>query len=204
MELTQEQVLFRDMAKEFSRREIAPTVRDNDRAGKFPSDLIKMMGDQGLCSIMVPKVYGGLELDWTTMGLVAEQFAAVDFSAGLTFFVQTSLAEMPIIIGGDEAQKKKFLPGMGLGKIIGCTAAVEPNVGSDATAVETKAVLDGDSWVLNGNKTWITTGSVADVAVVMAAMRLRHEHADVLAQDVRLGVAEHALGRSVKCFDVTS
>ncbi len=201
MELTQEQVLFRDMAKEFSRREIAPTVRDNDRAGKFPSDLIKMMGDQGLCSIMVPKVYGGLELDWTTMGLVAEQFAAVDFSAGLTFFVQTSLAEMPIIIGGDEAQKKKFLPGMGLGKIIGCTAAVEPNVGSDATAVETKAVLDGDSWVLNGNKTWITTGSVADVAVVLAQTDKKKGHKGICTFLVEKGTPgysttkiEHKLG----------
>jgi len=201
MDLTQEQVLFRDMAKEFAAREIAPYVRDNDRAGKFPSDFIKKLGEQGLCSIKIPKEYGGMDLDWITMGLVAEQFAAVDFSASLTFFVQTSLGEMPIVIAGDEAQKKKFLPGMGQGQIVGCTAAVEPNVGSDATAVETSAVLDGDSWILNGNKTWITTGSAADVAVVLAQTDKKKGHRGINTFLVEKGTPgfttmkiEHKLG----------
>jgi alkylation response protein AidB-like acyl-CoA dehydrogenase len=167
-ELTQEQKMFQDMAKEFAQREIAPIARDLDREEKFPRDLIPKMGEQGLFAIKIPSEYGGMDLDWTTLGLVTEQFASVDFSTALTFFIQTSLEAMPILTAGTEEQKKKYVPALVQGKIMGCTAAVEPNVGSDATAVETTAVLDGDSWVLNGNKTWITNATVSDFAVVVA------------------------------------
>jgi alkylation response protein AidB-like acyl-CoA dehydrogenase len=167
-DLTQEQKMFQDMAKEFAQREIAPIARNLDREEKFPHDLIPKMGEQGLFAIKIPSEYGGMDLDWTTLGLVTEQFASVDFSTALTYFIQTSLEAMPILTAGTEEQKKKYVPALLQGKIKGCTAAVEPNVGSDATAVETTAVLDGDSWVLNGNKTWITNASVADFAVVVA------------------------------------
>jgi alkylation response protein AidB-like acyl-CoA dehydrogenase len=167
-DLTQEQKMFQDMAKEFAQREIAPIARDLDRNEKFPHDLIPKMGEQGLFAIKIPSEYGGVDLDWTTLGLVAEQFASVDFSTALTYYIQTSLEAMPILTAGTEEQKKKYVPALVQGKIMGCTAAVEPNVGSDATAVETSAVLDGDSWVLNGNKTWITNATVADFAVVVA------------------------------------
>jgi len=167
-DLTQEQKMFQDMAKEFAQREIAPIARDLDRNEKFPHDLIPKMGEQGLFAIKIPNEYGGMDLDWTTLGLVAEQFASVDFSTSLTYYIQTSLEAMPILTAGTEEQKKKYVPALVQGKIMGCTAAVEPNVGSDATAVETSAVLDGDSWVLNGNKTWITNATVADFAVVVA------------------------------------
>jgi len=167
-DLTQEQKMFQDMAKEFAQREIAPIARDLDRNEKFPHDLIPKMGEQGLFAIKIPSEYGGVDLDWTTLGLVAEQFASVDFSTGLTYYIQTSLEAMPILTAGTDEQKKKYIPALVQGKIMGCTAAVEPNVGSDATAVETTAVLDGDSWVLNGNKTWISNATVADFAVVVA------------------------------------
>jgi butyryl-CoA dehydrogenase len=201
LELTQEQTLFRDMAKEFAAREIAPTAQARDREGKFPRELIKKMGEQGLCAIMVPKEFDGLALDWTTMGLVAEQLAAVDFSAGLTFFVQTSLEIMPILVGGNDAQKKKYIPGLSQGDLIGCVAAVEPNVGCDATAVETTAVLDGDSWVLNGNKTWITNATLADFAVVLAQTDKSKGHKGITTFVVEKGTPgfsstkiEHKLG----------
>ncbi len=167
-DLTQEQKMFQDMAKEFAQREIAPIARDLDRNEKFPHDLIPKMGEQGLFAVKIPSEYGGVDLDWTTLGLVAEQFASVDFSTALTYYIQTSLEAMPILTAGTEEQKKKYVPALVQGKIMGCTAAVEPNVGSDATSVETSAVLDGDSWVLNGNKTWITNATVADFAVVLA------------------------------------
>lgn len=166
-ELTQEQVMFRDMAKEFAVREIVPTARERDREGKFFPDLIKKMGAQGLCSIMVPKEFGGLGLDWMTLGLVAEQLSYFDFSVGTTHFGQTSLGVMPILTAGDDAQKKKYIPALGRGEKIGCFAAVEPNAGSDAAAIESTAVLDGDEWMINGNKTWITNATVADFAIVL-------------------------------------
>ena len=166
-ELTKEQTMFRDMAKEFALREVLPTARERDRDGKFPSELFKKMGAQGLSGIKVPKEYGGLGLDWMTLGLVAEQISYFDFSVGNTHFGQTSLGVIPILTAGDDAQKEKYIPALGRGEIIGCFAAVEPNAGSDATAIEATAVLDGDEWVLNGNKTWITNATVADFTIVL-------------------------------------
>lgn len=166
--LTKEQEMFRDMAKEFAEREIASSAQERDREEKFSPDIMKKMADQGFFAIKVPQDMGGLGLDWTTMGVVVEQFAAVDFSVALTFFIQTSLEIMPILLNGTEEQKQKFIPDLMTGKKIGCLAAVEPNAGSDATSVETSAFLDGNEWVLNGNKSWITNATISDYSVVLA------------------------------------
>jgi alkylation response protein AidB-like acyl-CoA dehydrogenase len=160
--------MFRDMAKEFAQREILPTARERDREAKFFPDIIKKSGQQGIAGVIVPKEYGGLGLDWLTMGLIAEQVCYYDYAVGVTLFSQTSLQIMPLLTAGDEAQKKRYIPALSRGEIIGCFAAVEPNAGSDATAIATTAVLDGDSWVLNGNKTWITNATVADFAIIVA------------------------------------
>jgi alkylation response protein AidB-like acyl-CoA dehydrogenase len=166
--LTKEQEMFRDMAKEFAEREVAPSAQERDRDEHFFPELMKKMADQGFFAIMVPQEMGGLGLDWTTMGLVAEQLAAVDFSVALTCYIQTSLEIMPILVAGTEDQKKKFVPDLMTGNKIGCLAAVEPNAGSDATSVQTTAVLDGDEWVLNGNKSWITNATTSNYSVVLA------------------------------------
>ena len=126
------------------------------------------MADQGFFAIKVPQEMGGIGLDWMTLGLVAEQLAMVDFSVALTCYIQTSLEIMPILLGGTEEQKSKFIPDLMTGKRIGCLAAVEPNAGSDATSVQTTAVLDGDEWILNGNKTWITNATTSSHCVVLA------------------------------------
>jgi butyryl-CoA dehydrogenase len=166
--LTKEQEMFRDMAKEFAEREVAPSAQQRDRDEKFFPDIMKKMADQGFFAIKVPQEMGGLGLDWTTMGLVAEQLAAVDFSVALTFYIQTSLEIMPILLSGTDEQKQKFIPDLMTGKKIGCMAAVEPNAGSDATSVQTSAVLDGNEWIMNGNKSWITNATVSDYSVVIA------------------------------------
>lgn len=168
LELTKEQAMFRDMAKEFAQREVLPTTRERDREAKFYPEILKKSGEQGLNGIKIPQEYGGLGLDWLTLGVVAEQICYFDFAVGLSIFGQASLQGISILDAGDDAQKKKYLPPMVRGDIIGCFAAVEPNAGSDATAIETTAVLDGDSWVLNGNKTWISSATVADFAIVLA------------------------------------
>jgi Acyl-CoA dehydrogenases len=166
--LTKEQEMFRDMAKEFAEREVAPSAQERDREERFFPEIMQKMADQGFFAIKVPQEMGGLGLDWTTMGLVAEQLAAVDFSVALTAYIQTSLEIMPILVAGTEKQKQKFVPDLMTGKKIGCLAAVEPNAGSDATSVQTSAVLDGDEWILNGNKTWITNATTSDYSVVLA------------------------------------
>jgi len=120
--LTKEQEMFRDMAKEFAEREVAPSTQERDREERFFPEIMQKMADQGFFAIKVPQEMGGLGLDWTTMALVAEQLAAVDFSVALTCFIQTSLEIMPILIGGTEEQKQKFIPDLMTGKKIGCLA----------------------------------------------------------------------------------
>jgi alkylation response protein AidB-like acyl-CoA dehydrogenase len=166
--LTKEQEMFRDMAKEFAEREIAPSAQERDREERFFPEIMQKMANQGFFAIKVPQEMGGLGLDWMTMGLITEQLAVVDFSVALTFYIQTSLEIMPILIGGTEEQKQKFIPDLMMGNKIGCLAAVEPDAGSDATSIQTTAVLDGDEWVLNGNKSWITNATVSDYSVVLA------------------------------------
>ena len=166
-ELTTEQAMFKDMAKEFAIREVQPYVKQWDRDCKMPPEVFKKLGDLGLLGIKAPVEYGGLDLDWMTLGLVTEQLAYYDFSLGMGSCSRTSLGMLPIIQNGTEEQKKKYLPGLIQGVKTHCFATVEPNAGSDATAIETTAVADGDDYVINGNKTWITNANHADFAMVV-------------------------------------
>jgi alkylation response protein AidB-like acyl-CoA dehydrogenase len=166
-ELTQQQAMFKDMAKEFAIREVQPYVKEWDRECKMPQEIFKKLGALGLLGIKAPTEYGGLNLDWLTLGLVAEQLSYYDFSLGMGATSRTSLGILPLVNNGTEEQKKKYLPSQIKGTITHCFATVEPNAGSDATAIETTAVLDGDHWVINGNKTWITNANLADYALVV-------------------------------------
>jgi alkylation response protein AidB-like acyl-CoA dehydrogenase len=167
-ELTEEQNMFREMAKEFGLREVLPSARERDRQERYPDEIMKKMGNQGLLGIKIPCEYGGLGLDWMTFGLVMEQISYYDFSVGISYLTQTTLQAMPILSHGDESQKRRYIPAILRGEKLGCHAAVEPNAGSDATAIETKAVRSGEEWIINGNKTWITNATVADFAIVLA------------------------------------
>lgn len=166
-ELTKQQAMFKDMAKEFAIREVQPYVKEWDRECKMPAEVFRKLGAQGLLGIKAPEEYGGLGLDWVTLGLVTEQLAYYDFSLGMAACARTSLGILPILHNGTEEQKRKYLPSLVKGTMTHCFATVEPNAGSDATAIETAAVLDGDEWVINGNKTWITNGTLSDFALVV-------------------------------------
>lgn len=167
LELTTEQAMFKDMAKEFAIREVQPYVKDWDRECKMPKEVYEKLGAQGLLGIKAPVEYGGLDLDWTTLGVVTEQLAYYDFSLGTGSMARTSLGILPIVQNGTAEQKKKYLPGMIQGKVTHCFGTVEPNAGSDATAIETTALLDGDDYVINGNKTWITNANLCNFAMVV-------------------------------------
>ncbi len=167
-EFTEEEIMFKNLAREFGQREVLPTVQERDRNEKFPSEIIKKLSSIGLMGIKIPKDYGGLGLNWMTLGLVTEQLSYFDFNVGMALFAQTSLQAMPILDWGDESQKRKYLPGIVKGEIIGAHAVVEPGAGSDPTGIETKAIKDGDGWILNGNKTWISNATVADFTIVIA------------------------------------
>jgi alkylation response protein AidB-like acyl-CoA dehydrogenase len=166
--LNKEQIMFRDMTKEFGLREILPSVRERDREEKFPMEILGKIVPLGLMGIKIPAEYGGLGLDWMTLGLVTEQLAYFDFNVSMTLFAQTSLQAIPILEWGDEHQKNQFVPAIVKGKKLGAHAVVEPNAGSDPAAIETKAVRAGNEWVLNGNKTWISNATVADFTIILA------------------------------------
>ncbi len=168
-EMTKEQEMIRKVTRDFIRRELTPEViRDHERHHRYPSEIIKKMAALGLTATTVPREYGGTGMNWVSHGLICEEIGGAWLSlAIIVLFVNVGLVSMPIVWSGSEAQKQKYLPQLTKGEKTGCVCAAEPNVGSDATSVETKAVLDGDSWVLNGSKTWITNATNADIYIVL-------------------------------------
>ena len=168
-ELTKEQEMLRKVTREFTERELTPEViREHERQHRFPYEIIKEMASLGLTGGTVPQEYGGAGMDWVSHGLVTEEIGRAWFSLCLIIeLVQVSLVEMPIVWFGSEAQKQAYLLPLVKAEKIGSLCAVEPNVGSDGTAVETRAVLEGDYWVINGSKTWITNTSDADIIIVL-------------------------------------
>jgi butyryl-CoA dehydrogenase len=168
LDLTDEQRAVREMARKFADEYIAPVARDNDVNERFPGDIIEKMGELGLLGGPVPVEYGGAGLDYISHALVTEEIGKACSSVRTTISVQISLVELSLASWGTEDQKRRYLPALCSGKLIGCFGLTEPNAGSDPSGMETTAVADGDSWVLNGHKIWISNGGVAGLAIVFA------------------------------------
>jgi alkylation response protein AidB-like acyl-CoA dehydrogenase len=159
---------IRRMAKEFAEKEIAPIADRIDRENKYPMDLFEKMAKQGLFGMCTPPEYGGTGLDLLSSTIAAEEIAKVSMSASGIIGIQAAVTAAPIAKFGSEEQKKAYLHDMATGKRIGAFCLTEPVAGSDAASIETKAVMEGNEYVLNGTKTFITQGEVADLAVVFA------------------------------------
>jgi butyryl-CoA dehydrogenase len=168
LDLTDEQRAVREMARKFADEYIIPVARDNDINERFPGDIIERMGDLGLLGGPIPVEYGGAGLDYISHALVTEEVGKACSSVRTTISVQISLVELSLASWGTEEQKRRYLPAMCSGKLIGCFGLTEPNAGSDPSGMETSAVADGDHWVLNGQKIWISNGGVAGLAIVFA------------------------------------
>jgi len=166
-ELTEEQIMFRDMARKFGKREMLPTLKDYERQRKVNYDVIKKMGSLGLIGAHIPQEYGGLGLDYTTAAIIWEQLSWASWTQALISQGHGVLAGTMIANVATEEQKQKYLPPMCRGEMIIAVATVEPNAGSDAAAIETRAVLNGDDWVINGGKNFISAGGIADVTLVL-------------------------------------
>jgi butyryl-CoA dehydrogenase len=167
-ELTEEQRMFRRMVREFAEREIAPRAEEIDETDRFPDDLFRRMGQLGILGLPFPEEYGGSGGDYISMVLSLEEIARVSGSMAIMLDAHTSLCCEPIYLFGTEAQKRKYLVPLARGEKIGAFGLTEPQAGSDAGATRTRAVRDGDEWVINGQKIFITNGSIADVAVITA------------------------------------
>ena len=164
--LTDQHKMLRDVARDFAQKEIAPVAAEFDESGEFPHATIKKMGAMGLMGIEVPEEYGGAGMDTLAYVLALEEICKADAAHGVIMSVNNSLYAYGILKFGTEEQKNKFLVPVASGKAIGAYSLTEPMSGSDAGTMQSRANRDGDFYVLNGRKSWVTSGPVADYVVV--------------------------------------
>jgi len=167
-DLNEVQKMVQETIRKFAKEEIAPVAAENDKKAHFPHDIYKKLAALGFMGTPIPEEYGGAGFDFITHAIVAEEIGKVDSSLRGTYSVQVSLVELPILKFASEEQKKKYLPKLTSGEWIGCFGLTEPNAGSDPASMEATAQEDGDYYVLNGQKTWITNAGLADLAIVYA------------------------------------
>lgn len=167
-ELTEEQQMIRKMVRDFAEREIMPIAQETDETGEFPWETIHKMAPLGLLGLPIPEEYGGAGADNVSFTIALEEIARACGSTAITLDVHTSLACELIYLFGTEEQKRKYLVPMARGEKLGAFGLTEPEAGSDAGATKTRAVLDGDEWVINGQKIFITNGSIAEVVIIAA------------------------------------
>ena len=166
--LTDEQRMIRDMARDFAARELAPCAGDWDRNGGYPDDLLPRMGKLGLMGMLVPPEFGGGGADHVSYALAVEEIAAGDVGTSTAMSVNNSLVCAGLLAAGSPAQKDRFLKPLARGDMLGCFCLTEPQAGSDAAALRTRAVRDGNGYRLDGTKQFITSGSRAGLALVFA------------------------------------
>jgi butyryl-CoA dehydrogenase len=166
LELSEEQKLLQKTVREFAQTEVRPLAKELDETGRFPRELIRKAAELGLTGVAFPEEEGGAGFDHIAYTIVIEEISRCCASTGVILSVQNSLFCDPLHRYGSDEQKKKFLLPFARGEKIGCYALTEPQAGSNAAALQTKAVKKGDSYVINGTKAWITNGGVADAAIV--------------------------------------
>lgn len=167
-ELSEEQQIIRRAVRDFAEEEIRPHAERWDEDEAFPRELFKQLGEMGIMGMNLPEKFGGSELDYVSSALAIEEIARHDGSAALTVASHNSLGCGHIYYAGTEQQKKKYLPKLASGEQLAAWGLTEPGSGSDASGMRTKAERDGDTWILNGSKTFTTQGSVGDVTVILA------------------------------------
>jgi butyryl-CoA dehydrogenase len=168
MRLTDEQRMLRDVARDFARTRLAPFAAERDREARFPAEELAELGKLGFMGMLVPEAYGGAGADHVGYSLVMEEIAAGEGAVSTILSVQNSVGCMPILQYGSEEQKRRFLEPMAKGEMLACFCLTEPQAGSDAAAIKTRARRHGNRWVLNGTKQFITTGKNAQIAIVFA------------------------------------
>jgi butyryl-CoA dehydrogenase len=166
--LDDEHQAIRELVRDFATNEIAPKSAEVDRNARFPEETFKKLGQMDLLGLPISQEYGGAGADYRSYAIAVEEIGRACGSTGLSYAAHVSLGTNPIYMFGTEEQKKKYLPKLTKGEYLGCWALTEPGTGSDAAAQKTTAKLDGDHWVLNGTKQFITNATHADVAIIMA------------------------------------
>ncbi|MCH4828085.1 acyl-CoA dehydrogenase [Planococcus halocryophilus] len=170
LHFTDEQLMMRNMVRDFAKEEITPFI-ENMENGEFPTAILKKMGELGLMGITAPEKYGGSEMDFTSYITAIHELSKASGVIGVILSVHTSVGTNPILNFGSQQQIEKYVPKLATGEYLGAFCLTEPAAGSDAGSLKTKAVLDGDDYVLNGSKVFITNGGAADTYIVFASTK---------------------------------
>ena len=180
--LDKKHTMARSLFREFAENEVKPLAQEVDETEQFPVETVKKMARYGFMGIPIPKQYGGQGADILTYAMCVEELSKVCGTTGVIVSAHTSLCMDPILTFGTEEQKMKYLPDLASGKKLGAFALTEPGAGTDAQGQQTKAVLDGDEWVLNGSKCFITNGKYADVYIVIAVTGTVEKHGRMMKE----------------------
>ncbi len=165
---TEEQEMMRGMVRDFAQKEIAKEIPRMEAEDRFPIEIVRKMGELGLMGIPIPESYGGSGMDYMSYIIAIHEISKVSAAAGVILSVHTSVGTNPILYFGTEEQKEKYIPKLASGEYLGAFALTEPGAGSDAASLKTKAKLDGDHYILNGSKVFITNGGAADTYITFA------------------------------------
>jgi butyryl-CoA dehydrogenase len=194
-DLTNDQKMLQDQVRKFAQAELAPMAPEIDKSGDFPWPNLKKMAQLGLLGVIVPEQYGGSGFDFVSLAIAIEEISRVCASTGVIVAVNNTLTTYPILQFGNEEQKKKYLPPLCSGEKIGAFGITEPNAGSDVVAIESTARLEGDHYVLNGTKRFITNGGEAGIFVVFAYTNKELKHKGISAFVVERDTPGFSLGK---------
>ncbi len=199
--LDEDEQLIMETVRDFARERVAPRAAEIDRTGLFPYDLVKQMGELGLMGVCLPEEYGGAGQSYVLFAMIVEELCKACASTGLIMDVNISLCAEPILLFGDDEQKRRFLTPLATGEKLGALAITEPEAGSDAAGIKTTAVRQGGHYVLNGSKIFITNGGVADTYVCTAVTNKEAGHKGITdfivekgAPGLSFGAPLHKLG----------
>ncbi|WP_349408854.1 acyl-CoA dehydrogenase [Pseudalkalibacillus sp. SCS-8] len=203
-QLTEEHEMLRKMVRDFAKNEVEPTAAERDEEERFDRSLFDQMAELGLTGIPWPEEYGGIGADYLSYVIAVEELSRVCASTGVTLSAHTSLAGWPVYKYGTEEQKQKFLRPMAEGKKMGAYGLTEPGSGSDASRMKTTARLDGDHYVLNGSKIFITNAGDAEIYVVFAVTDPESKHKGITAFIVEKGTPGFSFGKKEKKLGIRS
>ena len=204
LQLTEEQLLRQKSVREFAESEVRPLAKELDETGRFPRDTFSKAAELGLTGISLPEDEGGAGFDHIAYSIVIEEISRCCASTGVILSVQNSLYCDPIHRYGTSEQKKRFLAPFARGEKIGCYALTEPQAGSNAAALQTKAVRKGDSYVVNGTKAWITNGGAADAAIVYVNTDPAKGEKGITALVIEKGTAGFRVGKEEKKLGISA
>jgi len=203
-QVTEEQQMLRQMVRDFATREVEPSAAERDEEERFDREIFDKMAELGLTGIPWPVEYGGIGSDYVSYVIAVEELSRVCASTGVTLSAHLSLASWPIYQYGTEEQKQNFLRRLATGEALGAYALSEPGAGSDVASMKMTATKDGNHYILNGNKVWITNGEVGDIYIVFAKTNPDDRHRGISAFIVEKGTEGFTFGKKEKKLGIRS